>query len=875
MSGPVNKLEKIVPAELTKTGEVLEGVILSSDRAKDKKPKRLDRSAWDDALAEHVATMADGDTVTVVVTFNLADGKRTARLAGVAPLATVTKDRDRTALLAKAGGFVNPYTFVPTLPRSDQHGTRLAGTDLDDAPPPSHAHHADGQWSGTLSLTLTTVTPLLLPVPAATPSQDGVRTFDVRVDPHGRPLIHGASLKGALRSAYETITASRYGIFFEHHERLAYRVNAGAALNLTPARVYLREDGTAAFRLCRGDADWTQSSTRGNEVQYAAWVPTYKVSPVRRLGDLARGPLTQHHGSPVHARLVLHQYRKGKTQFQVWRATHLARTAAEITGSLPPDPAAGRNSAHTLTPVTGVAPRFVRGWLSATGYSIGRKHDERLFVETDGVEVPLAAEHVSYWQSVLRAYDVAQGYNDPNATYSRGTSTARGGVVRSMHVPSNPELRTLPPGTLVYVKYDEQRNEVTEVHPVMIGRLPFDAAPGDLLHESLRPARHRDELSPADRLFGWVPPGRADDGTDTNDGASGYRGRLRVRSITCTTEDWRPSSFPSDGVTLAPLSSPKPTQFRFYASPDPSVGMPVRRKAAKADGYTTGGGLRGRKMYRWREEAPDHWEPTKSQDKDSQAPGYLALEDHYQHATQLVCHHGWVRPEVTFQADLFLDGVPDAELGALLWLLTRGKDAPLRLGAGKPYGFGVVTARLDPERTRLWDAAGVRAGWRGLTRPDPVGAHRLTELADRFDATARGNEVLREATESYLEAVKPVTEPVHYPRMTPQPQAENYQWFVANDRVAGGETVEGWPLPHVRDSDQRLPYLGSGRDERPQGSRGAGASPERRVPPPRPASGQERRPQPRPGAGAGNGNGTNQRAAGRQDPGGKDNRTRR
>ncbi|MFI6163911.1 TIGR03986 family CRISPR-associated RAMP protein [Micromonospora haikouensis] len=834
MNDPQEKLKKPVAATLTKRGDVLEGVINSSGKAKDAKPKRVARNEWDDALAAHVATMVDGESVDVEVTINLREsGKRTVRLAGVAALATVGHDPERAAALQE-GGFVNPYTFVPTLPRSDQNGTRLAGTGLDDAPPPSHALHGDGQWSGILALTLTTVTPLLLPVPAASQPKDGARAFDVRVDAEGRPLIHGASLKGSLRSAFETVTASRYGVFFEHHDRLAYRVPANTALELTPARVH-RDGDDAYFRLCRGDADWTRHSQRDSKVQYAAWVPAYKGQRVHRLGVLRGDPLIEHHGREVHARVVLHQYERTNgrkvTKFRVWRATHLARTEAEIRGSLPPDPT---NAARALTAVPGVNPRIVRGWLSATGYSIGTKHDERLFVESPGPEdIPIAPEHERYWQSVLRAYDLAQGYNDPNATYSRDTSGDKAGVVRSRHVPSTKDLRELPHGTLVYVKYDAGRQEITEVHPVMIGRLPFDASPDELLHESLRPADDRSQLSPADRLFGWVPPGRRDDGTETNDGASGHRGRLRVRSVACTTGDWRPPSFPPEGVTLAPLSSPKPTQFRFYASPDPMTGTPMRRGAAKAEGYQISSGLRGRKMYRWREREPDYWQP--EADREDPRREYLALEGNRANSKQLVRHRSWVRPGVTFQVELFLDGVHEADLGALIWLLTRGDAAPLRLGAGKPYGFGVIAARLETDRTRVWDAAGVRAGWLRLTRPDPVAPAKLTELADRFDATARGNEVLREATQSYLAAARAVEGPVHYPRKTPQPQAESYQWFVANERLHKGD--RGWPLPHVRDVEQRLPYLGADDSDGSDPRAGRGSIPfqGRRAQTPRPA----------------------------------------
>ncbi|MBF9129146.1 TIGR03986 family CRISPR-associated RAMP protein [Plantactinospora sp. S1510] len=834
MNDPRTKLEKVISATLTKRGDILEGAINSTGKARDAKPKRVDRSQWDDALAEHVATMTDGDSVDVEVTINLAEnGKRTARLVGVASLAKVEPDPGRGAAL-QAGGFVNPYTFVPTLPRSDENGTRLAGTGLEDAPPPSHAYHTTGQWSGTLALTLTTVTPLLLPVPAAEQPKDGPRTFDVRVGPDGRPFIHGASFKGALRSAYETITASRYGVFVEHHDRLAYRVPANTALDLTPARVH-REGDTAYFRLCRGDADWARHCQSSNQAQYAALVPAYGSRRVQRLGDLAAEPLSRHHGTQVYARVVLPRREgSGRGRSRTWQATHLARTEEELLKNQ----RAPVNRADTSGPPGSDGPhRIVRGWLSATGRSIASKHNERLFVETPGLDIPLTAEHERYWQSVLRAYDLAQGYHDPKATYRRDPMLANG-IERSWHVPSTPLLRTLPHDTLVYVKYDDKSGEISQVHPVMIGRLPFAAAPDESLHESLRPADDRDRLSPADRLFGWVPPGRRDDGTETNDGASGYRGRLRIRSITCTTDDWRPPTFPPDGVTLAPLSSPKPTQFRFYATPDPSTGMPVRRGIAKADGYPGDGGLRGRKMYRWREEDVDHWQPTRG--KDDPARGYLALKDHDEHSTQLARHRGWVRPEVTFRVDLFLDGVPEPELGALLWLLTLDATAaPLRLGAGKPYGFGVVAARLDADRTRLWDATGIRDGWLRLTRPDPVDPAKLTKLAATFAATARGNAVLREATESYLAAAKPVTDPVHYPRKTPEPQAESYQWFVANDRIERGRVAEGWPLPHVRDGEQRLPYLGGESDAADRTGRSAASS--RRTQMPRPVPRQGRR----------------------------------
>jgi hypothetical protein len=186
--------------------------------------------------------------------------------------------------------------------------------------------------------------------------------------------------------------------------------------------------------------------------------------------------------------------------------------------------------------------------------------------------------------------------------------------------------------------------------------------------------------------------------------------------------DWQPKHFPRDGVTLAPLSSPKPTQARFYASPDPTTAKSIEDGMMKEKGYPAGGGLRGRKMYRWREEPAEHWQPTSDRDDDPRE--YLALEPHRQKPKQLVRHRRWVRPGVTFQVTVFLDGIGEPELRALLWLLTRGDRAPLRLGAGKPFGFGVVAAHLDQAATRRGMATGYGT-LAGLGRPGPVASGQI------------------------------------------------------------------------------------------------------------------------------------------------------
>ncbi|MDQ1295492.1 MAG: hypothetical protein QG608_3377, partial [Actinomycetota bacterium] len=296
---------------------------------------------------------------------------------------------------------------------------------------------------------------------------------------------------------------------------------------------------------------------------------------------------------------------------------------------------------------------------------------------------------------------------------------------------------------------------------------------------------------------------------------------------------------------------PKPTQFRFYAGRDPE-GRPVRKSEEKKTGYAPGTGLRGRKHYRWSDLPAEYWEPRSSdqirdRDKDKnqievwygdrREMRYREYLDPGAAPKQTVRHCDWVRRGVTFDVEIFLDGVPSAELGALLWLIDRSEEAPLRVGSGKPYGFGVVTAAIvwndedrgdGPEPTALWDGEAVAEGWRSLTRPAPATSDRLLALAEQFEQLARRHPLLTQTLDCYLAATRAVEHPIHYPRSKQEPMAESYEWFTENERVkeqkekqqsssrgkdqaadgsAESVPVEGWSLPDVRSQEPRLPIL--------------------------------------------------------------------
>jgi CRISPR-associated protein (TIGR03986 family) len=899
-------------ATATKVGNVLQGESSRTKRTKKvKNPPLYPRSKWDQHLEHWFDRAAEGDQVEVLLCPNRSGDIEDVRMA-VPPLTDLEDpedEKERIEAVKRQEGFVNSYTFVPAPPRGDlatrnrepggtttaSDGTENPGgsetavgetdaspgargfpesvigpatglADSGEAGPPSHARHGPDQWSGRLTLRLTARTPLLLPdqqqaqKDSETPDRNVVATG---TDPcTGRPLLPCTSVKGTLRSAFETITASRFGVFGGHDLPLAYRAPASSGSELVPA-VVVSWKGSDYFRLCRGNAAWHPDEDKA-KVQFAAWVPTYTDKDVVPRVVLAGGlrgnspeNLKDLHGTSVHARVRLYrmstsnQARGGMCR--VWVVTHLS----DDPHHLPRSSSDHRDPVELDTSLKLVArtgPRIVQGVLSATGQSIERKKYERLFVMTaQDVLVPVAEAHRNYWRSVLDAYTEASRYHDPAKNLERSWHVGHAGAVRDLPAaPTKGSSGTLP----VYVGGPDGRRpgedeapesagargddlptimdpgEVTQVHPVTIGRLPFEASPAALLDPSLRPAADPSELSPADRLFGWSGDGPVPSRYGRRE-SSGYRGRLSVRSVTCQDRDWC-RDLPGGGVVLAPLSGPKPTQFRFYAAQDPT-GRTVAKGVQKKTGYALGTGLRGRKHYRWSDLPAVYWEPTTPQQDYRQVEGrYREYLDPGAAPKQTVRYKDWVRPGVTFDVEIFLDGVPSAELGALLWLINRSEEAPLRVGSGKPYGFGVVTATIvwndedpsdGPEPTALWDGEAVAEGWRSLARPAPATSDRLLALAEQFEQLARRHPLLAQTLDCYLAAARSVEHPIHYPRSQRQPMAESYEWFTENERTekteqsssrgrgstADGPTesvpVEGWSLPDVRSQEPRLPIL--------------------------------------------------------------------
>ncbi len=699
----------------------------------------------------------------------------------------------------RAGDFHNPYNFVPALPRSKVRG------DLGDGRPPGHERLILDAWTGRISVRLTVVTPLLVPdASRATANADDHRSFPVRVV-NGTPYLPPTSIKGMLRAAYEAVTNSRLSVFTGHAARLGYRPPAARGASVVPARIVADGRGGLAIELLPGTSRIGRDGRPSGEL-YAAWLPSYRVRPPSYIGGKAPG-----HGDEVSCLVERVRHRRG---FQFWQVRAIGPKGA------------------TLSAASG--QRAITGWVYSTNQNIGNKHDERVFF-VDGRK-PIRAGSLtdslrSQWRELVENY---REIHEPELEERRGRRQAPdaylgdkpGQTAWSPHVYDD-QWRDLRDGSLCYaqVRGDESRLEVIKLYPVQISRDLYEVSPDTRLDASLRPARSLDELSPADRVFGWV----------SQDGPGAYRGRVRIGPVRCETDD-AIEPFGSPGLPLAILGEPKPQQARFYAG-ELRDGVPVAQRhglSKQEAGYQPGKVLRGRKVYPHHASLPEgYWKAAldgplvRGVQREYRRPRKDGQE---QRDDQNRSIGGWVPPDVTFTFDCHVTNLSDVELGALLWLLSLPDGHVHRIGGGKPLGFGSVRVKVEERevhRGRFWRHHYEALGDTDGASDEALAIQTVTAFKDAVEAAYRPPFDQVPFIAAFLQAARGFADglPTHSPRTSqdPDPEGRSYEWFVANDRVREG----GHALGDLA-QDRGLPLVPG----RPAGDEPGGAAGGKRAGPP-------------------------------------------
>jgi len=664
--------------------------------------------------------------------------------------------------------FYNPYNFVPAPPRNTED------PDLGDGLPPQQDQFEHDRYSGRIRVRLEVITPLIIPDPEGAIENNGHKIYPVLLDKEMRPYIPASSVRGMLRAAYEAVTNSRF-YRFDLKRPLGFRLPVQSALPLVPVRI---ENGKV--RLLPGTSKIGKNGPI-EKLQYAAWLPRYsgKEKNIDKALKYSDGSLPQH-GDEVECWIKKVKHRSGR--FEYWQVVEIDRP-----GELGPEPKQGL--------------KRIRGWVCVTNANINRKHDERVFfVDENRDNVPgpfeITEEVRKRWQNLIDDYYELHE-KELKEREKRGENCEDylgrepGRTAFSRHICHHEEYRNLKDGTLCYARLRFNNNEVMGIEalfPVMISRDLYPVSPRDLLPESLRPATKLSELSPADRVFGWVRTERG-----SRDEPSAVRGLLRVGPVSCKTPPGEAIlCFDGNDLPLAILAEPKPQQGRFYVAKTKNGEAQKDGLTKEEAGYAEGKGLRGRKVYPHHAGLPKgYWDNPL---KDEQI---WPINGHYQEYrragdkrdTQNKSILGWVRPKTVFTFDLHIMNLSKVELGALLWLLNLPEGHYIRLGGGKPLGFGSV--RLTMPSCEVFTGKALRqkyTSWCSVPQiKDPT--KEAIEAFKQAVVRTYGKEKKSFEEISFIKAFLKACcgfddKPIHYPRTTkePLPDGENFKWFVENEK---------------------------------------------------------------------------------------------
>lgn len=710
-------------------------------------------------------------------------------------------DKAKESYEAMNREFHNPYNFVPAPPR-------VIEGELGDREPSGHDRYQADKFSGKLCVKMRVETPLLLPDTARMHYDNEHKSYPVRVDAEGKPFINPTAIKGMLRSAYEAVTNSRLSVFKDHDERLAFRMDAGDALKLVPARIenekvllyvgntQMENNGLPIITRTIPAQYQNQRPIEIREM-YAAWLGQYK-GHGQSYNNLDR------HGKEVWAFITKWEHQK----FDFWNVVEIRDGGLVEPTDQPSDTtrqSANWRKANKFNPLQG---EWVKGYICKTNRNIERKHDERVFFMPKG-QSPVEAKVLDFenlkkeWRRLIENYgEIHEGEEPPKDDRNRNR------FEWSSFIKNPKSYKQLSDETLCYAKVKKVGTDwqVLELLPVMISRRLHTSSPAELLPDvlNLRPAQARNELSPADRVFGWIGHGIKKDGT--------YRGQVRIGAVKCDSAkaiEYFDRDERCNWLPLQILGQPKPQQGRFYVAENDSGKAQVQKRNNEEAGYKAGRGLRGRKVYPHHNNLPgDYWsDPTNpnletSKKEQGFYKEYRRRRDEdrkEQRDSQNRSIQGLVKENVEFKFDIHFSNLSATEAGALIWLLSLEANQFHRFGGGKPLGFGSVHLRLegsDIRRGKHWQEF-----YKSLDDEEngKLDKEAIETLAKDFKTLVES--IYPTILKSFIRASEgfDTNLPTHYPRarheqnsspLPPHIDGVAYEWFVENAKKSNNDNRE-------------------------------------------------------------------------------------
>lgn len=697
--------------------------------------------------------------------------------------------------------FLNPYNFVRFLPLPAQ--PLAEGIDVEllgKVKPPPH-----DRWvglSGRIKCTLKTVTPIF--VSDAEKIEDDTQHKEHKhyqfFKWHGEKAIPASSLRGMTRNVFEVITNSCLANFTG--ARLSYRLEAGEARRLVPARI--EKDGNKfQLHLLYGTAQLNPDYPP--KIIYAGALREYKAA--KQMGRKKQGPPPptiplrgKEHGEPCWAVML-------QVKPPMWRVLALADSEQEANAKrleLQQQFARehrDKERADTLL--------VKKGWLCITYQNTDNKHSERFFFADESVggvqTLELDKTARENYESLIKDYQERhaptierlkekgierQALKKPwTSPKTRQSEMAFSRFILNLEKWKEGEHKgelkdgKVRGGELVYALLSGRgkNTRIEFLAPVSVPRVAYKHTVADLLEEHLRHCDDENALCPACRVFGWVRDEKADAKKGRREN-NAYRGRVRFTHASLVK-----SGKKTEPMTLAVLGTPKPTTTRFYLAQPNSEPADFPRSDASAgyDGNEGNNQLRGRKMY-WHHPIRD------PRSLDPNFP-FVQDKDKSDQNRTLDDPEG---EDAEFEFTVEFENLAEVELGALLWALRVGGQGYHRLGYGKPLGLGSVKVEIQEKGVELFDP---HARYSGV---EDNGRRELKEwdaVAQRFE---RAVEMRWKKSFIELPNIQDLMAlagrreqqhlPVHYP-FSPEidftkedkPLVGRFEWFVGNKRKDG------------------------------------------------------------------------------------------
>jgi CRISPR-associated protein (TIGR03986 family) len=400
----------------------------------------------------------------------------------------------------KPGDFLNPYNFVRPLNES-----RPPEHVLGDAPPPPHDRYVSELMTGRVTCRVTAVTPLFVSDSHAIDGKSGEHRSFRFFQYDGDPALPASSLRGMVRSVFETVTNSCFAIF-DDERRLQYREmpRYGNQVKGNPGIVR---------RLAKPKTDGRPAIDGVIDLCQAAQVGAYYEGQERWKNVLGRKANGERWSTGDRA--VARAERRGRR----WLVREIAETRAG------------------LNPLKS-GEEYLEGWLKITGKGEDtNKRNEAIFLDP--------AVHGSAGK-IHFSYEVQLDYNAVLEKQYELKDT-----------PIELESKELEVDELVWVDVQGGSSRARRVVRVQIPRVPYEKPVGKLLPKYLHPCTKYKELCPACRVFGWVR--QMERGEDVSpEVRTAYASRLRF------THGELKEKQGDFNATLAILSSPKPTNTQFY-----------------------------------------------------------------------------------------------------------------------------------------------------------------------------------------------------------------------------------------------------------------------------------------------------------------------